>query len=115
MSLNKTDEIIPHFAMRKCSIRTQSSTESSTMGQRDAPGSGPKQSKPVRWEFLPHTRWLRMGRVSQGLEDEGGLGSNVYHDLQVEPLDRGPKRDKEAQGAPERVVRTGLMKASAAD
>lgn len=50
-----------------------------------------------------------------GLEAEAGLGSDVYADLQIKPLDRGLMRDKEAQGTPERVVRTELTKASGAD
>lgn len=73
-------------------------------------------SKTVKRESLPHTPWLRMGRVvSQGLEDEESLGSNVYHGLQTELLDREPIWDKELQGTPERVVRTELLKTSGAN
>lgn len=49
------------------------------------------------------------------MEDEGALDSKVHHDLQMKPVGRGPTRDKEAQGTPERAVRMELMKASGAD
>lgn len=43
------------------------------------------------------------------------MGGNVSHDLHIKPLDRGPTREKEARGTPERVERTELMKATGAD
>lgn len=43
------------------------------------------------------------------------MGSNASHDLHIKPLDRGPARDKEARGTPERVGRTELTKATGAD
>lgn len=37
---------------------------------------------------------------------------SIYHDFHIKPVGRGPMKNK---GAPERVMRTEMMKASGAD
>lgn len=75
----------------------------------------PILSKTVKQDSMPHSTAENGQGGFSGFGGREGLGSYVYHHLQIEPVGRAPLRDKEAQGTPERVVRTELMKPSGAD